>query len=272
MIDETPLFFPSGRHSLFGVLHKPAAAQPGRPAFVFCHPFGEEKLWTHRAFVLYARELAADGHAVLRFDYMGNGDSEGEFSESSVSTARGDVQRAIAQVRAMTGAPAVSLLGLRFGATIASLVADDTPVQDLVLWAPITDGDRYSQELLRINVTTQMATFKEVRQERPELVAAMQQGGTANVDGYELSYAHYSEMAAVKLAAAPHTHSGGTLIVNVDRQPRPSPELDRLAATYPHATVTFAQEEPFWKEIQRSYQRRADNLFAATSDWLRSRR
>ena len=54
---ETPFFFPSGKHSLFGILHQPAAATC-LPAFVFCHPFGEEKLWTHRVFVSFARRLA----------------------------------------------------------------------------------------------------------------------------------------------------------------------------------------------------------------------
>jgi exosortase A-associated hydrolase 2 len=270
MMDETPLFFQNGRNSLFGVLHRPALAAD-RPAFVFCHAFGEEKLWAHRAFVLFARELAAEGYPVLRFDYMGNGDSEGEFSDSSLDSACADVRCAMDQVRALTGAPAINLLGLRLGATIASLVADGTSVKDLVLWAPIVDGDRYMQDVLRINVTTQMATFKEIRHERPALVAAMQEGGTVNVDGYELGLPLFSEVAAIKLASASHPHSGGCLIVNVDRQPRRSPELDRLAASYSDAQIVFAQEEPFWKEIARSYQVRAANLFAVTAEWLRSR-
>ena len=50
---------------------------PCAAAFVFCHPLTEEKLWTHRVFVTFARELAAAGHTVLRFDYRGNGDSDG---------------------------------------------------------------------------------------------------------------------------------------------------------------------------------------------------
>jgi uncharacterized protein len=276
MIDEEPLFFPNGRHALFGVLHKPALTgaerATDRAAFVFCHPFGEEKLWTHRVFVAYARRLAAAGHTVLRFDYMGNGDSEGTFSESSLETAKADVRCAIEQVRQRSGVRAVSLLGLRLGATIASLVADETDdIRQLILWAPIVDGDRYMQELLRINITTQMATFKEIRQERPALVEVMQQGSTVNVDGYEMSLPLYSQVAAIKLASQPHRFAGPCLIVQVDRQQRPSAELQQLAGTYSQATLTFAQEEPFWKEILRSYQQHAPNLFAVTTDWLGTR-
>ena len=123
---ETPLFFGSGGAELFGVLHEPDVADD-RPAFVFCHAFGEEKLWTHRAFVVFARELATLGYPVLRFDYRGNGDSSGLFEESTLDTMIADVETAIACVRQATKRSAISLLGLRFGATIASLVAELSP-------------------------------------------------------------------------------------------------------------------------------------------------
>ena len=37
------------------------------------------RVGSHRQFVLLARDLAADGFPVFRFDYRGMGDSEGEF-------------------------------------------------------------------------------------------------------------------------------------------------------------------------------------------------
>ncbi|MEZ5283257.1 MAG: alpha/beta hydrolase, partial [Vicinamibacterales bacterium] len=196
---ETPLFFQgSGDYTLFGVLHRPAQPDPVRPAFVFCHPLGEEKLWAHRVFVAYARELAAAGYPVLRFDLMGNGDSGGRFGELSVTAARDDIRLAMDEARRLTGAAQVSLLGLRLGATLASLVAETTTdLRHLILWAPSLDGDRYLQDLLRINVMTQMATYKQVRQERPELVAEMQQGRTVNVDGYEMGWPLYSSVSPI---------------------------------------------------------------------------
>lgn len=269
MSKETPLFFQSGAHSLFGVLHQPVDV---RSLFVFCQPFGEEKLWAHRVFVSFARELAARGHAVLRFDWMGNGDSEGTFSDSSLETACADLRAAIAYARQTTGVARVSLVGLRLGAMVASMVADgDRGIDRLVLWAPVTNGHAYMQELLRINLTTQMATFKEIRQDREALVGVMQQGGTVNVDGYELGFPFYSQVAAVKLTDGRKAHEGPCVIVQVDRQPRPAPDLQQLAASFPTADVLFAQEEPFWKEIARSYQQPASNLFAGTLRWLDTR-
>ena len=44
-------------------------------------------------------------------------------------------------------------------------------------------------------------------------------------------------------------------------------ELTALAARYAAATLAQAQEEPFWKEIDRFYDT-APNLFAVTLDWM----
>ena len=266
---ETPFYFTNGDYSLFGILHEPAR-DTSLPAFVFCHPFGEEKLWTQRVFVSFARLLASEGHPVLRFDYMGNGDSDRDFSESSLRTALADVRCAIAEVRRRTGASRVNLLGLRLGATIASLAAEDeSGIDRLVLWAPIVDGGRYMQELLRINLTTQMATHREIRQDREAMVAVMQHGRTVNVDGYEMALPLYAEVSAVRLSSDPKRHQGSCLVVQIDRQPgRASAELQLLTESYSRATLTSVSEEPFWKEIQRFYEQ-APNLFAATTSWLR---
>ena len=264
---ETPYFIDDGSRRLFAVLHAPAAPASGE-AFVFCHPLAEEKLWTHRSLVTFARDLAAGGHAVLRVDMTGSGDSDGDFSDVSVTSSTEDICVAIDDVRRRTGVDRVSLLGLRFGATIASLVAERSAVHRLVLWAPIVDGDRHLQELLRINVATQTAVYKEVRQDRGELIEIMRKGGTVNVDGYEMSNAMSAEMAAIRLGAGAKTHGGPCFVAQIDRQPgRPAAEMQALASTYGGGTVVCVQEEPFWKEIARFYDR-APALFAATSEWL----
>lgn len=267
-MQEVPFFFPSGEHSLFGVLHQPATAS-NQSAFVFCHPFGEEKLWAHRVYVSFARALAAAGHPVLRFDYMGNGDSGGTFSQSSLRTAVADVHAATDEIRRRTGSRPVSLLGLRLGGTVASLVAEElTGLDRLILWAPIVDGGRYMQELLRINLTTQLAVYKEVRRDREALVAGLRAGETVNVDGYEMALPMYEEVSAVKLAADTKRCQAPCLVVQIERQPgRPAADLGQLARSYQTGRLVFAQEEPFWKEIARFYDQAAA-LFAETRGWL----
>jgi uncharacterized protein len=268
-MNETPVYFGSEDEPLFGVFHAPGGDSTGL-GFVFCHPFGEEKLWAHRVFVSYARELAAGGHAVLRFDYRGNGDSGGDFGRSSLASALADVRSGVHQLRGLIGSPRVALIGLRLGASIAALAADEIhDIDRLVLWAPVVNGAAYMQELLRINLTTQMANYREIRQDRQALVTAMRGGQAVNVDGYEMTYPMYSEVSAVALAGGPHSFQGPCLIVQVDRQQRPSPELEQLLSSYETATLSFAQEDLFWKEISRFYQQ-APNLFARTTEWLQT--
>jgi pimeloyl-ACP methyl ester carboxylesterase len=88
--------------------------------------------------------LAKLGHAVLRFDYSGAGDSAGESVHGDVDLWLGDIAAAIDEVRRRRRASHVTLLGLRFGATLAALAAarrDD--VDRLVLWEPVQDGADY---------------------------------------------------------------------------------------------------------------------------------
>ncbi len=269
---ENPFFFPHGDLSLFGVLHE-AEGTAARLPVVFCHPFAEEKLWTHRMFVSFARELALRGHTVLRFDQAGNGDSEGEFSQSSVSGAVGDLSCAIDRLKEVTGSREVAVLGLRLGATLAALAVEERDdVRALVLWAPVVEGDRYAQDLLRVNLTTQVAVYKEVRQDRAALVQAMRAGEAVNVDGYALACQHYEQLTAIALASAPRRFGRPTLIVHIDRMDgaRPTAELKELAGRYANATLLTVQEEPFWKEIPRFYET-APNLFTATLSWLEAR-
>jgi len=269
-MNETPFFIDNGRHRLFAVLHEPQAPVQGE-AFVFCHPIAEEKLWAHRVFVTFARQLAADGHPVLRVDLTGSGDSEGDFGDVSVATCVDDIRTAIGEVRRRSSAAHVSLLGLRFGATLASLVAErEGDIKRLVLWAPIVDGDRHLQELLRINVATQTAVYREVRHDRVELIGQMRAGGTVNVDGYEMGFSMCSQLSGIKLAATRKLHRGPCLVAQIDRQSgRTDPELQAFAGGYERSTLISVAEQPFWKEIAHFYDR-APALFAATAEWLRT--
>jgi exosortase A-associated hydrolase 2 len=269
---EEPFFFPDQTGRLFGVHHDGPAGREGAPRlpFVFCHPFGEEKLWTHRVFVTFARALAQRGHPVLRFDYRGNGDSSGDFPASSIATALDDLATAIETIKSRTGATSVGLVGLRLGASLAATAAETHgDVSCLVLWAPIVDGARYAQDLLRINITTQMAVYREVRQDRAALVEAMKQGQTANVDGYEVGFAMYDELSRLSLKGGPATFAHPALVVQLDRAPNapPQAELTALAGRYAAGALVQVQEEPFWKEIERFYDT-APNLFAATLEWM----
>ncbi|MFK3739410.1 hydrolase 1, exosortase A system-associated [Massilia sp. TN1-12] len=75
-VTQQALAFPCEGDTLYGVLHLPARPAPRGVVIVVGGP--QYRAGSHRQFVLLARTLAARGIPVLRFDYRGMGDSEGE--------------------------------------------------------------------------------------------------------------------------------------------------------------------------------------------------
>ncbi|WP_027211455.1 alpha/beta fold hydrolase [Burkholderia sp. WSM2232] len=129
----------------FGWLH-PAAGPHG---VVLCHAFGYDALCTYRGMRRLAESLAERGIAVLRFDYPGTGDSAGDASEPGRWRAWIDsIRQAVALLRQSTGVERVSLCGLRLGATLAALAAQElADVDGLVLLSPVLSGKNYQREL-----------------------------------------------------------------------------------------------------------------------------
>lgn len=263
------MFFKNGEYRLFGILHEPVGT-PSGAVWVLCHPFAEEKLWAHRVFVSFARLLAARGAWVLRFDMMGSGDSEGQFSAASVDTMMSDIDCAIRYLKEASGiSQGIGLLGLRLGATLAALAAERSPsIGKLVLWEPIIDGGKYMQEMLRINLTTQSAVYKEIRHNREALVRMMREGMTINIDGYELAYRCYDQVSNIKLNEESKRFDGRCMITQVGREGQTlGSDLKAVQQTYKAADLKQVVEEPFWKEIKQWYGA-APNLVVATFEWL----
>lgn len=264
---ESAYFLPLGEERLFAFLHRPESAIRG--GAVLCAPLAEEKLWSHRVFVSFARELAARGFAVLRFDFRGEGDSDRGFEASDLETRLEDTAAAIDELKRQTGLPQVTLVGLRLGAAIAAAVAakrDD--VDRLVLWDPVVDGADYMQSVLRTNLMAQMAIHRKVVEDRDALVARLQRGETVNVEGYELSLALFEQVSALKLAEPLTARPLPCQIVSITaKQAPPRAELSLLSAQVPSASLATVAEEPFWREI-RAFYRRAPRLFDASFDWL----
>ncbi|MFA0780897.1 MAG: hypothetical protein RJAPGHWK_002418, partial [Candidatus Fervidibacter sp.] len=67
---------------VYGMLHLPdGTSDTGKkvPAVAMCHGFTGNRIEAHRLFVKAARHFVQHGIAVLRFDFRGSGESEGDF-------------------------------------------------------------------------------------------------------------------------------------------------------------------------------------------------
>jgi pimeloyl-ACP methyl ester carboxylesterase len=142
-----PVLFGPRDGRLFGVFHG-ASAAPRAEGIVLCQPMGHEYIRAHRTFRQIAVQLAEAGFPVMRFDYFGCGDSTGDGAEGTLPRWIADVHAAIDELRETAGVPAVSLVGLRLGASIALLAAASrADVRRIMLCDPVLDGRAYLAEL-----------------------------------------------------------------------------------------------------------------------------
>lgn len=270
-MNETPFFFSSAGQRLFGLLHRPESVGPTAQGWVFCHPFAEEKLWAHRVFVGMARDLARQGMPVLRFDYRGYGDSDGEFAQFTLADHVADIHTAIAELKIRVPELArINLLGLRYGASLALLAAaENAAVGRVVLWDPVVDMAQYLQDQLRSNLTTQMVLHGKVIANRDELIARIRAGEYVNIDGYDLGNPFFDAACALRpLDAAAQLHCPA-LLIEIARSATQAPraDLQALAAALPDVQTQRVEELQFWKEIKQ-FARHSPALSAAVLAWM----
>ena len=113
---------------------------PSEHAVVLVHGGGVTR---HESgfFTRMAHGLGDHGLASLRFDLRGHGESEGRQEELTLSTILNDIRVALCQLREMTKATRLSLLGTSFGGGICGYYAAYRPdeVSRLVMLNPQLD-------------------------------------------------------------------------------------------------------------------------------------
>lgn len=114
--------FSNGRgDTLLGDLYEPVGAT--RALVLFAHCFTCAANW--KAPVRIARALAAEGFAVLVFDFTGLGRSEGEFADTNFTTNVADLVAAARYLESVRGEGPALLVGHSLGGTAALAAAAD---------------------------------------------------------------------------------------------------------------------------------------------------
>jgi pimeloyl-ACP methyl ester carboxylesterase len=246
----------------FGWLHRPAGTQP-ETGVVLCNPFGYEALCTYRGWRDLADRLAARGIAVLRFDYPGTGDSSGNEDDPQRMRAWLDsIEAAALWLRAETAVTRLSLCGLRFGATLAALAAEQMGgVDDLVLLMPVSSGRGYMRELELQHqswLSSQQALGLSLGDEAANTVGAY---------GFRLYPDTLEALAMVDLERTTQSPARRVLLQDLNENAR----LKRVAAHY--QTLGASTDLQFFGEygkflVNPSYSETPDQAFASVLEWF----
>jgi alpha/beta superfamily hydrolase len=130
---EVPFTLRTPRAHLAAVLHR----APGKKLVILCHGFTGNKQESGRLFVLTARALQKAGINALRFDFMGSGDSSGDFNQMSPNT---QIQDALDVLKwSQRRYQKIALLGLSFGGATTICAAHQAhPRPDALLtWSSV---------------------------------------------------------------------------------------------------------------------------------------
>jgi len=160
-MEELKMFHDAAGHRVAGIL-----ATPSRPTdrmVVLCHGFLSTKnSSTNKALT---RLLTEQGIATFRFDFFGQGESEGPFSDITLSIALDQAMSAL-DIVASSGYRRIGLMGSSFGGLVAILTAAKrTDLRAVALKCPVADF----AEVLRLELgEAGMDTWKQ-RGEIPDV-------------------------------------------------------------------------------------------------------
>jgi exosortase A-associated hydrolase 2 len=229
-------------------------------------PFAEEMNKCRAIVAEMAAALAARGEATLVPDLFGTGDSDGEFRDADWASWQSDLATA-AHWSAARGWPVKALLCIRLGCALGAEFARDSGLQlkKTVFWQPVTDGERYISQLLRIRVAADMMG-DHARETTKDLRGRWAAGETLEIAGYEISARLAKQIESVRLLSALGPWLGEVQwleVVGEAMERLPSAERIAAAATTSAAKVTTRAivGEPFWSTVELV---RAETLLAET--------
>jgi dipeptidyl aminopeptidase/acylaminoacyl peptidase len=125
--------FSGNRDKIIGMLHLPDGEKP--PCVIASHGLSSSK--DGEKYVVLGERLSQRGIALLRFDFRGCGESDGEISDSTVSERLNDLCSAIGLVRSEPRIGSrIGLMGSSLGGFISLIVtARDGDIKAVAAWA-----------------------------------------------------------------------------------------------------------------------------------------
>ncbi len=216
---EVPTFFGPAHSPLFGVVHLPVDNEI-RGGVLICGSLGKEAMDSARLHRALGEALAARGFAVLRFDYLGTGDSAfGQVRDDAVVNWIASVGHGLDYLR-LIGAEALTAIGIRSGCLILQEYLAQSgrchKVERVVYLDPAGTGRRYLREhttLFRLTVGEDADT-----------------PGQVSVIGGRFSHRAAAEFATLRMEAAPLRTHGVDDVLLVGRPEETDQHLTALAA------------------------------------------
>jgi pimeloyl-ACP methyl ester carboxylesterase len=252
--------------SVFAILHEPVESTPSGVGVVFCPPFGWAELCVHRSLRRWAEVLAANGHAALRLDLPGTGDSAGGPHDPARLSAWSEAIAAGGRwLRATQACERVVAIGIGLGGMLAlAAIAERAPIDDVVLWGVPRNGSLLLRELRTFAQMSNDAAEADRRQAAPAAT-----DDEVEIAGFVLSGATVRDLRALDLTtlALPDATRRRILMLGRDTLDPDRRLLAHLEAC--GASVAVAEGPGYGKMLTHpQFAVAPDRVFARTLAWL----
>ena len=263
-------------------------ALDGSPLYAAYHPAADVKSTTSRLFPVViapplfeerksayaplrrlAEKLAAAGHAVIRFDYRGSGESGGDAAKRRWSHLAEDVAVVRKTLARLSGKRDSVLLGLRLGGTLALQETIRAGGEGVIALAPIVKGAAQvrlwkMRSKIRAELTDggtggrgdggkSDATSPpegEGRREPGSLGERGVRGEVLDFDGYEVNPAFFDDIAAIDLTKDLARLSCPGLVMQLSHRTDAAPEtVELMKILESRARLECVRLEPFWDKL-----------------------
>jgi exosortase A-associated hydrolase 2 len=239
---------------------------------LFLHPFAEEMNKSRRTVALAAEAFALQGWLVLQIDFVGCGDSDGDFGDADWQAWLDDAARGRSWLLSECSG-LVAVWALRAGSLVlADWVERDSISPPLLLWQPVLNGAQHLAQFLRLKSASQMLTSSGEKGVVARLRAELEAGRPVEVAGYEIA-PRLSAGLSASMLRLPEGYSAPAFVLEVaPREPATlSPALATLTDAWTKSGVQVSskvvQGPSFWQTVEIET---APQLIAASQQALAS--
>jgi dipeptidyl aminopeptidase/acylaminoacyl peptidase len=116
------------------------------PWIIMCPGFTSNRIGPKYFYTIMARHFASNSISVISFDFAGTGESDGLFSDITVSSMCSDLISAYNYIKSNYKPSKLLVLGHSFGGTIAALTLDNITLDGLILISPLADTKKHAKQ------------------------------------------------------------------------------------------------------------------------------
>jgi exosortase A-associated hydrolase 2 len=248
----------------------PAKDAQIRACLLVAHPFAEELNKSRRMIALAAERIAAANYAVLEIDFLGCGDSSGDFADASWGDWISDLQLGYDWLSTRYRLP-IWIWGVRAGALLASAFLERTgKSSNLLFWQAVLSGHQHLTQFVRLKSASEFLGQEINRSGTQVLVKRLLGGDTLEIGGYRLASKLARGLADAELNLPP-SFSGRIVCLEVlgsqggEISPALASRVHHWRKTGLTAQAIVAPGVPFWQTEQIS---EAPDLLDATLSCL----